>query len=136
MLAQVAYEPPNPNGEPKACANCFLWVRSASCLIHDRKIRVGAQAWCSHHIFGQPHNDWEPHNIRPVDPKLSGLRRAPGGVACDGCTFYEPVALEGGLCFGTTDGAGGPGRVEAKGACARHTPIRIGMPSAPPMEPR
>lgn len=133
-LPQVLYSRPNPNGEPKACGNCFLWVRAGACLLYDRKVQIGAQAWCPHHVYGQPHDAWEPHHIRPLDPRL--IRRSPGGVACDACVHYEPTALEGGLCFGTMAQLGGPGRVEAKGACARYSPIRIGMPADEPQAGR
>jgi hypothetical protein len=131
-LAEVQYRGPNRNRTGKQCSNCFMWVTIGSCLVHDRKVQIGAQAWCVRHVEGEPHKEWEPHRLTPLDPRFSGLREAKEGITCSGCTNYEPIDLDAGLCMVTVDVAadglvGGPGHVQAAGACGRHRRLRVGM---------
>lgn len=127
-LAEVQYRGPNRNRTGKQCSNCFMWVTIGACLIHDRKVQIGAQAWCPRHVEGEPHKEWEPHRLTPLDPRFSGLREAKEGITCSGCTNYEPIDLDAGFCMATTDAdLGGPAHVQAAGACARHRRLRVGM---------
>lgn len=118
----VLYAPPNPDGTPKACVNCFLWVSGESrCVIHERHVEVPASAVCGYHVFGFPMQRWiNIPGLAPVDPALSGLEDTGDGTICGTCRFYKPLADGNGLCRAVAAADGHPPQeVQEYGCCAR-----------------
>ena len=78
------YRPSNPDGTRKSCGNCVLWVsQEGRCLIHAQDVPIESSDMCGYHVYGQPQTAAGTFpGIAPIDPALSGLRRAGPGVAC------------------------------------------------------
>jgi hypothetical protein len=130
-LAEVLYCPPNPDGSHKMCGNCFAYATGkGQCYIHDPTLVIRPTSICGYHVFCfAPLKMFTSLvKMQPVKPEFSGLQQTEHGVDCDGCKYYAEtgeatdageVSHEVGECLATCDSMGMPGRVEAKGACAR-----------------
>lgn len=96
----VNYARPNPDGTRKNCANCLFWLKEKTeCFLHDEEIEVLATTICNYHVFGSPQvAGLQRGDTDPLDPALSGLREAPNGSSCDGCTFFAPRGSTQGEC--------------------------------------
>lgn len=118
----VLFAYPNPDGSRKACANCLMWVRTQTCMVHEPTLAVPMNAVCGYHIYGEPHLERE-HDHKKVqflDPELSGLEQVPGGTSCDRCKWYEPQMPNQGLCNAVLENeSNSPALVEALACCAR-----------------
>jgi hypothetical protein len=116
----VLYARPNPDGNRKACGNCFMWAKTERCWIHAPGLKVPADAVCGYHVFGPP-SDARPEIelLAPVDPAYSGLEVVEGGTSCDVCRYYETETPSSGRCHAVRDDVGAFAEVEAMGCCAR-----------------
>lgn len=117
----VLYAKPNPDGTPKACANCMMWsFGDQKCSIHPAKLHVPANGICGYHVYGSPMPQRMHHaNMDPVDPNLSGFAIVDSGTFCGNCIYYEGDDEEG-VCHGVAKADREPPQpVQFMGCCAR-----------------
>jgi len=121
----VVYDSPNPDGSRKACGNCMMYIteKGGLCAIHGPDVRMTPDRICGYYVYGKPMEKMMPMpGMKPVDPKFSGMNRAPGGVSCDVCIYYVKKDEEKGLCRAVQGEDGGFAEVQAMGACSRYSP--------------
>ena len=87
--------------------------------MHQPSLVATAAHVCSHHVNGEPHETYEPHNLAALDPELSGFLEVPGGASCDVCTYYQTTDYDTGLCVATVGAGETASVVQAKGHCSR-----------------
>lgn len=119
-LQQLLYRPPNADGSKKRCGNCvFLVAPMKLCLLHPKSQAIHEESLCNYHLYGDPHDDWEPHSgLEPLTAELSGFREDTGeGAACENCAFFNPQNK---ACQAASGDVESHAKVHALGFCAHH----------------
>lgn len=86
--SDVLYVGPNRDGSRKSCKNCGFWVSGRNRCILFGDTEVTADAICGYHVSGVP-GSLKGKPEASLDPKTSGLIKAPEGTACDNCARYS-----------------------------------------------
>lgn len=124
-FSDALYEGPIPGGARRNCSNCAFWAKSENgCSLMDPSEDIDSYYVCGHYVYGTPTDKrLKLPGLAVVDPKLSGLISAKGGVACDNCQYFTSTDDEEGVCGALQDSSssGGPkaAHVHPRGCCTR-----------------
>ena len=112
---EVLYAHPNPDGEEKACGNCYKWVRGENkCLEVEGTLRDYQN--CGYHVPGRPKDHWQDMGQEMVPQDLAGVIESP--ASCGTCRHSYQFGSQF-LCEAVRrkEGDDRPAIIESLGCC-------------------